>query len=60
MTAEQDLDRIINDPAATQTERDVARRVKADLQSGWYIAKDHIHVLTGYIQRQQAQNRYGR
>ncbi len=56
----RNLGTIMDDPKATQTERDVARRVMADITAGWHIARDRIHVLSGYIQRQQAQNRWGK
>lgn len=55
-----ELEAIMDDPSARQIERDVARRVKADLDAGWTPCQDHLGVLHGYIQRQQRQDRFGK
>lgn len=55
-----DLESVMADPGATQTERDVARRVRADISAGWRPAQDHLSVLKGYMARQLTQDRYGK
>jgi hypothetical protein len=54
-----DLQSIREDSRATQDEKDVARRVQADIAAGWRPAQDHLSVLKGYMARQIAQDRYG-
>lgn len=58
--AVMDLVSIINDPESTRLERDVARRVKADVAAGWVPARDHLDVLRMYLDKRQQQDRYGK
>jgi hypothetical protein len=55
-----DLQAIREDASATQTEKDVARRVQADITAGWRPCQDHISVLQGYVAKQYQQDRYGK
>jgi hypothetical protein len=56
----QNLGRIMDDPQATADERSAATQLWMVLPYGGRPTKDQAHIISGYIQRQQAQNRWGK
>lgn len=57
---EADCIKILADDRANRDERDAARSVIASAQAGVTPPRSAVDVLTGYVRRQQEQDRWGR